>query len=62
MRVLSSTRVFRTRIASCRFRVGEATQLRLLNEVQQVYRTQGVNIADKHFEVIIRQNARSRGD
>ncbi len=33
----------------------EAVQLHLLNEVQQVYRTQGVNIADKHFEVIIRR-------
>jgi DNA-directed RNA polymerase subunit beta' len=33
----------------------EAVQLHLLNEVHQVYRTQGVNIADKHFEVIIRR-------
>ncbi len=33
----------------------EAVQLHLLSEVQQVYRTQGVNIADKHFEVIIRR-------
>ncbi len=33
----------------------EAVQLHLLNEVQQVYRTQGVNISDKHFEVIIRR-------
>jgi DNA-directed RNA polymerase subunit beta' len=27
----------------------------LLNEVQKVYRNQGVNIADKHFEVMIRK-------
>jgi DNA-directed RNA polymerase subunit beta' len=33
----------------------EATQLYLLNEVQKVYRSQGVNINDKHFEVIIRK-------
>ncbi|MBN8633919.1 MAG: DNA-directed RNA polymerase subunit beta' [Anaerolineae bacterium] len=34
---------------------GEATQLYLLSEVQKVYRSQGVNIADKHFEIIIRK-------
>ena len=33
----------------------EATQLYLLSEVQKVYRNQGVNIADKHFEIIIRK-------
>ncbi len=33
----------------------EACQLYLLAEVQDVYRNQGVNIADKHFEVIIRK-------
>ncbi len=33
----------------------EAVQLHLLKEVQEVYRTQGVNIADKHFELIIRR-------
>ena len=33
----------------------EAVQRHLLNEVQQVYRSQGVNIHDKHFEVIIRK-------
>jgi DNA-directed RNA polymerase subunit beta' len=32
-----------------------ATQVYLLTEVQKVYRNQGVNIADKHFEVIIRK-------
>ncbi|HNT75020.1 MAG TPA: DNA-directed RNA polymerase subunit beta' [Anaerolineae bacterium] len=33
----------------------EAVQVHLLSEVQQVYRSQGVNIADKHFEIIIRK-------
>lgn len=33
----------------------EATQLYLLEEVQNVYRQQGVNINDKHFEVVIRR-------
>jgi DNA-directed RNA polymerase subunit beta' len=33
----------------------EATQLYLLSEVQKVYRSQGVPISDKHFEVIIRK-------
>jgi len=33
----------------------EATQCYLLSEVQRVYRSQGVNINDKHFEIIIRQ-------
>lgn len=31
----------------------EATQLYLLSEIQKVYRSQGVNINDKHFEIII---------
>jgi DNA-directed RNA polymerase subunit beta' len=33
----------------------EATQIYLLSEVQKVYRNQGVNIADKHFETMIRK-------
>jgi DNA-directed RNA polymerase subunit beta' len=33
----------------------EATQRYLLREVQKVYRSQGVDIHDKHFEVIIRR-------
>ncbi len=33
----------------------DAAQHYLLNEVQKVYRNQGVNIADKHFEVVIRK-------
>jgi DNA-directed RNA polymerase subunit beta' len=45
----------------------EAVQLYLLNEVQKVYRSQGVNINDKHIETIIRQmvrkvRVRSAGD
>lgn len=34
---------------------GEACELYLLTEVQKVYRSQGQNINDKHFEVIIRK-------
>lgn len=33
----------------------EATQLYLLSEIQKVYRSQGVSISDKHFEVMIRK-------
>jgi DNA-directed RNA polymerase subunit beta' len=33
----------------------EACQMYLLSEVQQVYRSQGQNINDKHFETIIRK-------
>ncbi len=33
----------------------DPTALYLLTEVQKVYRNQGVNIADKHFEIIIRK-------
>jgi len=33
----------------------EATQLYILSDIQQVYRSQGQNINDKHFEVIIRK-------
>jgi DNA-directed RNA polymerase subunit beta' len=36
----------------------EATQMYLLDEVQRVYRSQGVNINDKHIEVIISQMLR----
>ncbi|AZI58703.1 DNA-directed RNA polymerase subunit beta' [Nakamurella antarctica] len=35
-----------------------AVQLHLVREVQQVYRSQGVSIHDKHIEVIIRQMLR----
>ena len=33
----------------------KAAQLYLLGEIQDVYRSQGVNIADKHFETVIRK-------
>jgi len=33
----------------------DAAQMYLLNEIQKVYRSQGQNINDKHFEVIIRK-------
>ncbi len=33
----------------------DAVQVYLLREVQEVYRSQGVNIHDKHFEIIIRK-------
>jgi DNA-directed RNA polymerase subunit beta' len=36
----------------------DAVQQYLVDEVQQVYRTQGVNINDKHIETIIRQMLR----
>ena len=33
----------------------DATQFYLLGEIQEVYRSQGVTIADKHFETVIRK-------
>ncbi len=36
----------------------EAVQLYVVEEVQKVYRSQGVNINDKHIEVIVRQMLR----
>jgi DNA-directed RNA polymerase subunit beta' len=33
----------------------DAAQMYLLSEVQKVYRSQGVNINDKHFEIVIRK-------
>jgi DNA-directed RNA polymerase subunit beta' len=36
----------------------QALQEHLVNEVQEVYRLQGVEIADKHIEIIIRQMLR----
>ena len=35
-----------------------AVQEYLVNEIQEVYRLQGVKINDKHFEVIVRQMMR----
>ena len=37
---------------------GLAVQEYLISEVQKVYRTQGVDINDKHIEVIVRQMMR----
>jgi DNA-directed RNA polymerase subunit beta' len=39
----------------------EATQSYLLEEIQKVYRSQGVNINDKHIEMIIRQMLKKVG-
>ena len=36
----------------------EAVQQYLVEEVQKVYRSQGVNISDKHIEIIVRQMLR----
>src|SRR5439155_916444 len=36
----------------------EAVQLYLVDEVQKVYRSQGVTISDKHIETIVRQMLR----
>ncbi len=36
----------------------EACQIYLLNEVQKVYRSQGVSIHDKHIEIVLRQMLR----
>ena len=36
----------------------DAVHRYLVTEVQQVYRAQGVNINDKHIEVIVRQMLR----
>src|SRR6185436_17647266 len=36
----------------------ERLQEYLVNEIQEVYRLQGVNINDKHIEVIVRQMLR----
>ena len=33
----------------------EAVQQYFVDEVQRVYRSQGVEIADKHIEIIVRQ-------
>jgi DNA-directed RNA polymerase subunit beta' len=41
-----------------RIRGREAVERYLTNEVQRVYRSQGVNIHDKHVEVIVRQMLR----
>ena len=37
----------------------EVAQQYLVDEVQRVYRSQGVEIADKHIEIIVRQMTKS---
>ena len=44
-----------TRTRSCGSKGVQALQLHLVDEVQEVYRSQGVTIHDKHIEVIVRQ-------
>ena len=53
-----SPRVPSTREHLLQVRGKEAVQTFLVNEVQRVYRSQGVDIDDKHIEVIIRQMMR----
>ena len=45
----------RHRMTSWRFKGVEALANYLINEIQDVYRLQGVTINDKHIEVIVRQ-------
>jgi len=33
----------------------EQSQIHLVNQIQKVYRSQGVRICDKHIEIIVRQ-------
>ena len=44
-----------TRPICCRHRGDTGTERYLVNEVQEVYRSQGVEINDKHIELIVRQ-------
>ena len=55
--MISSPKAPRTREV-LRIQGREACQLYMLEEVQRVYRSQGVGIHDKHIEVIIRQMLR----
>ena len=50
-----SPKVRSTRIRSSRSKVAMHVRIYLLTEIQKVYRAQGQNINDKHFEVIIRK-------
>ena len=43
---------------SCGSRVSRALAEYIVNEIQEVYRLQGVKINDKHIEVIVRQMLR----
>jgi DNA-directed RNA polymerase subunit beta' len=51
--------LFEARAPQLRIMGPEAAQLYLVDEVQKVYRSQGVNINDKHIEVIVRQMFRN---
>ena len=50
-----STRARRTRPTSCALKGSTETELYLVGEVQKVYKSQGVEIHDKHIELIVRQ-------
>ena len=54
-RATRSTRARRTRPTSWRSRARPTTELYLVGEVQKVYKSQGVEIHDKHIELIVRQ-------
>ena len=51
----SSTRARSTRTSCSRVRGRTETEQYLVHEVQEVYKSQGVDINDKHIELIVRQ-------
>ena len=54
-RAMRSTRARSTRPTCSRLKGATATELYLVQEVQKVYKSQGVDIHDKHIELIVRQ-------
>ena len=54
-RATSSTRARSTRTTCSRIRGRTETEVYLVEEVQKVYKSQGVDINDKHIELIVRQ-------
>ena len=54
-RARSSTRARSTRPTCSRSAAAPTTELYLVGEVQKVYKAQGVDINDKHIELIVRQ-------
>jgi DNA-directed RNA polymerase subunit beta' len=54
-RASSSSTAIRRRTTSCAIKGIEELAAYLVNEIQEVYRLQGVPINDKHIEVIVRQ-------
>ena len=54
-RARSSTRARCTRTSCSTIRGRTATEVYLVKEVQEVYKSQGVDINDKHIELIVRQ-------